>query len=100
MLLNVFAWIVIGIFAGFLVNFLMPAKGKFLAGTISAGIVGAFVGGILYSAFRVGQIAINFDPIATFVSLFGAAVLIYLIRVLIRNEETFLKEDNKNQKLP
>lgn len=98
--LNILAWIVLGVIAGALVHFVIPSRGKYLAGTISAGVVGAFVGGVLYSAFKIGQIAVSFDPIASIIALLGAGILIYLIRVLIKNEEEFLREENKNKNLP
>jgi len=98
--LNILTWIILGVIAGTFVHFVMPVRGKYLAGTISAGVVGAFVGGILYSAFQIGQVAISFDPIASFIALLGAGILIYLIRTLIKNEDEFLKTESKNNRLP
>jgi uncharacterized membrane protein YeaQ/YmgE (transglycosylase-associated protein family) len=87
MFFNVLIWIIFGILAGLLVNFIYPMEGKYLPGTIGAGIVGAFVGGILYSGLQIGQIAFELDPIATLIALIGAILLVYFIRALIRFDE-------------
>jgi uncharacterized membrane protein YeaQ/YmgE (transglycosylase-associated protein family) len=55
MIINILTWIGIGIFAGTLVNLFTPNREKYISGTISAGIVGAFVGGIIYSALEIGN---------------------------------------------
>lgn len=87
MFVNILSWVGIGILAGFFVHLLFPLNNRYLAGTITAGVVGAFVGGILYSAFEVGKIALAFDAVATIAAFLGAGVLIYFIRLLIRSEE-------------
>lgn len=86
MLINVLTWIGLGIVAGFLVYVIVPGQRKFLAGTISAGIVGAFVGGIIYSALKIGSIAATLDPWAAGLAVLGAAVMIYLIYTLVQGE--------------
>lgn len=89
MFANILAWVGVGIASGFLVYFLFPGQRKYLLGTISAGIVGAFVGGIIYSAFKIGSISVSFDPVSSAVAIIGAVLLLYLIRLLVRNEEEF-----------
>jgi uncharacterized membrane protein YeaQ/YmgE (transglycosylase-associated protein family) len=86
MFVNIITWIVIGVLAGFVISIVLPAKNKYLAGTISAGIVGAFVGGIIYSALKIGNIALTLDPKAAGLSVIGSLVLIYLVKLLVRSE--------------
>lgn len=94
MFANVFLWIGIGIASGFMVYFIFPGQRKYLFGTITAGIVGAFVGGIFYSAFKIGSISFSFDPLSSVVATLGAVLLLYLIRILVRNEEGFKELKN------
>jgi uncharacterized membrane protein YeaQ/YmgE (transglycosylase-associated protein family) len=93
MLLNIITWVGIGILAGFVVSLLIPNKNKYLAGTVSAGIVGAFVGGIIYSALQIGNIALTLDPAAAGISVLGSLILIYFIRLLVKSENK-LSESN------
>lgn len=100
MFVNILSWVVIGILAGLLVHLLFPLDNRYLVGTISSGIVGAFVGGILYSAFRIGELAFSFDAISLGAAILGAGLLIYFIRLLIRSEEEInLKNHNHNLKV-
>jgi uncharacterized membrane protein YeaQ/YmgE (transglycosylase-associated protein family) len=87
MIMNILIWIGLGVIAGFLVNLFSPGKTKYITGTISAGIVGAFVGGIIYSAFEIGNIAINLDPRAAAISVLGSLALIYFIQILVRSDQ-------------
>lgn len=84
---NILVWTALGIIAGFLVYLIFPGQRRYLAGTVSAGIVGAFVGGIVYSALKIGSIAYELDPLASLVAVFGSVFLIYLIRLLIKTED-------------
>lgn len=96
MFTNILSWVGIGILAGLLVHFVFPLDdGKYLAGTIFSGIVGAFVGGILYSAFEIGQIALSFDVLSTTAAILGAGILIYFIRLLIKSEEEIKLSDRR-----
>jgi uncharacterized membrane protein YeaQ/YmgE (transglycosylase-associated protein family) len=87
MLLNILIWIFLGIIAGLFVNFIFPLDGKYLPGTIGAGIVGAIIGGILFSIFKIGSIAFAIDPIAAALAIIGSIFLVYFIRILVRVEE-------------
>jgi len=76
------AWIVVGLVAGVLASLVMGG-GYGIIGDIVIGIVGAFIGGWLFSALGVsspmggmgGQI---------FVAFIGAVVLLFLLRLIRR----------------
>lgn len=87
MFTSIVVWTVLGIIAGFLVYLFFPGKRRYFAGTISAGIVGAFVGGVVYSALKIGSIAAYIDPVASLAAVFGAGALIFLIQLLVKSEE-------------
>jgi uncharacterized membrane protein YeaQ/YmgE (transglycosylase-associated protein family) len=79
---GILAWIVVGLVAGVLASLVMGG-GYGIIGDIVIGIVGAFIGGWLFSALGVsspmggmgGQI---------FVAFVGALVLIFLLRLIRR----------------
>lgn len=84
---NMILWILIGLVASGVVIAAFPDQNKYAMGTVAAGIIGAFIGGFLYSAVFIGAISINLDPIAFLVAVSGSGSLLYIIRILVRNEE-------------
>jgi uncharacterized membrane protein YeaQ/YmgE (transglycosylase-associated protein family) len=75
--MGIFAWIVVGLIAGFIAKALVPGRepGGFLA-TTAIGIVGALVGGFLWNALfnRAGATGVNLGSI--FVAVVGAIVVL------------------------
>ena len=76
-------WLIVGLIAGVLASMVMGGTGYGLIGDIIIGIVGAFVGGWIFSALGVasplGGLA---DTIL--VAFIGAVVLLFLIRLIRR----------------
>ncbi len=57
--MNILAWIVLGLIAGAIAKAIDPgARGGGILGTMLLGIVGAFVGGSLYTFFTTGTLAL------------------------------------------
>lgn len=84
---NIFLWLVLGVIAGILIDYIFPKEETTrLGGTISAALVGAFFGGSIYSVFSIGSVAIKLDPMASFVAIFGAALLVLGSRYYGRNK--------------
>lgn len=74
---GILAWIVVGLIAGFLADFVIPGKGFGIIGNLVIGIIGAFVGGLIMNVLA---------PDATFgfwgsivVAFVGACVLFLII---------------------
>ena len=76
-------WIIVGLIAGVLASLVMGGTGYGLIGDIIIGIVGAFVGGWLFSKMGV---ATPFGGLAgvIFTAFIGAVVLLFLLRLLRR----------------
>ena len=74
-------WIIVGLIAGVLASMVMGGTGYGLIGDIIIGIVGAFVGGWLFSVLGVGT---PFGGIAgtIFVAFIGAVVLLFVLRMI------------------
>ena len=73
-------WIIVGLVAGVLASFVMGG-GFGLVGDIIIGIIGAFVGGWLFSQLGVSS---PFAGLAgtIFVAFIGAVVLLFVIRLV------------------
>ena len=74
-------WIVVGLIAGVLASLVMGGTGYGIIGDIIIGIVGAFVGGWLFSQLGVSS---PFGGLAgvIFTAFVGAVVLLFVLRLL------------------
>lgn len=81
--MSIFAWIVVGLIAGWLAKMVVPGRepGGFLA-TTAIGVVGAIVGGWIWNAFlnKAGATGLNAGSI--FVAFVGAMVVLVLYHVV------------------
>lgn len=82
--MDLLTWLIVGLIAGVLASLVMGGTGYGLIGDIIIGIVGAFVGGWLFTKLGVGS---PFGGIAgvIFVAFIGAVVLLFLLRLIRRS---------------
>ena len=81
--MNVMSWIVLGLVAGFLGSTLVNKRGEGVFGDIILGIIGALVGGWLFSLMGfTGAGVSGFNIWSLFVAFVGAVVLLGLIRLV------------------
>ena len=80
--MDLLTWLIVGLIAGVLASFVMGG-GYGIIGDIIIGIVGAFIGGWLFSRLGVGT---PFAGLAgtIFVAFIGAVVLLLLLRLIRR----------------
>lgn len=80
--MDLLTWLIVGLIAGVLASFVMGG-GFGIIGDIIIGIVGAFIGGWLFSRLGVGT---PFAGIAgtIFVAFVGAVVLLFILRLIRR----------------
>ena len=77
MIINIIAWVVFGLIAGALARLLVPGRqniGWFM--TILLGIVGAFVGGFLFSLIGLGEAGDNSFNIMNMIGAVIGAVIV------------------------
>jgi uncharacterized membrane protein YeaQ/YmgE (transglycosylase-associated protein family) len=74
-------FLLIGLAAGWLAGMVMKGGGYGLVGDLIIGVIGAFLGGWLFSALGIGAGGLIGALITAFV---GACLLIFLLRVIKR----------------
>jgi uncharacterized membrane protein YeaQ/YmgE (transglycosylase-associated protein family) len=79
--MSILVWIIVGLIAGVLASMVMGGTGYGIVGDIIIGIVGAFVGGWLFSKLGVSTPFAGL-PGTIFVAFVGAVVLLFVLRLL------------------
>jgi uncharacterized membrane protein YeaQ/YmgE (transglycosylase-associated protein family) len=79
--MGIIAWLVLGLIAGFLASLVMRGGGYGILGDIIVGIVGALIGGFIFSAITGNGIT-GFNVWSIFVAFVGAVILIAILRAL------------------
>jgi uncharacterized membrane protein YeaQ/YmgE (transglycosylase-associated protein family) len=74
------AWIIVGGIAGALANAVMRSR-LGIVGDVVVGIIGAFIGGLLFSVAGVSG-ATGFNIWSVFVAFIGSVVLLGIVRVV------------------
>ena len=86
--MSVIAWIILGLIAGWIASKMVVGTGQGLFLDIALGIVGAIVGGFLYSGIfgGVGVTGINIGSII--VSIVGAIIVLWIYHALAGRRAT------------
>ena len=81
--MTLFAWILLGLIAGFIASHIVDHRGEGIVLDVLLGIVGAFVGGWLFRAFgHTGVTGLNLHSIL--VAAVGAIVLLLVYHAIRR----------------
>ena len=80
--MGIIAWIVLGLIAGFIASKIVNHTGSGIVMDIVLGVVGALVGGFLFSMF--GAVGVTgFNIYSMLVAVVGAVVVLWLYHMLI-----------------
>jgi len=80
--MGVIAWIVLGLIAGFIASKIVNHTGSGVLIDIVLGVVGALVGGFLFSMF--GAVGVTgFNIYSMLVAIVGAVVVLWLYHALV-----------------
>lgn len=82
--MNILLWIILGALAGWIASLIMKTNTQ--QGTlvdIVVGIVGAFLGGIIFQAFGAAGVT-GFNIWSLFVAIVGAVVLLAIVKAVRR----------------
>ena len=85
--MSIVAWIILGLIAGFIGSKIVNKSGEGVLLDIVLGIVGAVVGGWLFSVFGMSQVT-GLNVYSLIVSVVGAVVVLVLYHTLIRRRST------------
>ncbi|MFB2968900.1 GlsB/YeaQ/YmgE family stress response membrane protein [Aerosakkonema sp. BLCC-F183] len=86
---NIIAWIVLGLVAGAIAKLIYPGRqGGGILATMVLGIVGAFLGGAIFTLLTTGKLVLAatnaFNIPSIFVAVVGALVAIWLWNLINR----------------
>ncbi|GAP98767.1 GlsB/YeaQ/YmgE family stress response membrane protein [Leptolyngbya sp. NIES-2104] len=86
--MNILAWIVLGLIAGAIAKAIYPGRqGGGIFGTLILGVIGAFVGGTLYSFLTTGTFALASTGLSIggiVVAVLGALVALFIYYAVTR----------------
>jgi uncharacterized membrane protein YeaQ/YmgE (transglycosylase-associated protein family) len=87
--MNIIAWTVLGLLSGAIAKAIYPgSQGGSILSTIILGVVGAFVGGSLYSLISTGSIQLTATSLSIpglGIAVLGSILAIYLWGLVARN---------------
>ena len=91
--MNILAWIVLGLIAGAIAKAVYPGnQGGGILGTMLLGIIGAFVGGSLFSFLTTGTLALTSAGLSLggiVVAVLGAIVALFIYYAVTRRSASY-----------
>ena len=82
--MGVLAWLVLGLIAGFIASKIVNRTGEGLVMDIVLGIVGAVVGGFIFTRFFGAAGVTGFNLYSMFVAIVGAIIVLLIYHALFR----------------
>jgi uncharacterized membrane protein YeaQ/YmgE (transglycosylase-associated protein family) len=86
--MSVFAWMVLGLIAGFIGSKIVNRRGEGVLLDILLGVVGAFAGGWLFHVFGAPGVS-GLNIYSLFVAVIGSVVLLVLYHAVIRRRSWY-----------
>lgn len=83
--MSILAWIVLGLISGFIASKIVNKTGEGIILDIVLGIVGAVVGGFVFSLFGAAGVS-GFNLYSMFVAVVGAIIILVLYHAVVRPE--------------
>jgi uncharacterized membrane protein YeaQ/YmgE (transglycosylase-associated protein family) len=79
--MSILAWIVLGLVAGFIASMLVNRRGGSLLLDLLLGVVGAFVGGFLFTRFGQGGVS-GINLYSIMVATIGAVIVLFVYHLI------------------
>jgi uncharacterized membrane protein YeaQ/YmgE (transglycosylase-associated protein family) len=79
--MSILAWIVLGLVAGFIASKVVTRSGGSLVLDLLLGVVGAFVGGFLFTRFGAAGVT-GFNIYSILVAIVGAVVVLFIYHAI------------------
>ncbi len=91
--MNIIAWIVLGLIAGAIAKAIYPGhQSGGILGTMILGIIGAFVGGSLYTLLTTGTLALTSAGLSiggVVVAVLGAIIALFIYYAITRRGASY-----------
>jgi uncharacterized membrane protein YeaQ/YmgE (transglycosylase-associated protein family) len=81
--MSVLAWIILGLIAGFIGSKIVNKSGEGLILDIALGVIGAIVGGWLFSLVGAGGVT-GLNLYSIFVAIIGSVVVLFVYHAVVR----------------
>jgi uncharacterized membrane protein YeaQ/YmgE (transglycosylase-associated protein family) len=81
--MSIIGWLILGLIAGFIASRIVNKAGEGLILDIVLGIIGAFIGGYLFSVFGAEGVT-GFNLYSMFVAIIGAIVVLVIYHAIVR----------------
>ncbi|HEV2362823.1 MAG TPA: GlsB/YeaQ/YmgE family stress response membrane protein [Caulobacteraceae bacterium] len=81
--MSIIGWLVLGLIAGFIASKIVNRRGEGLVMDIVLGVIGAFVGGFIFSLIGAAGVT-GFNIWSMFVAIIGAIVVLFIYHALFR----------------
>jgi len=85
--MSIIAWIVLGLIAGFLASQIVNKSGEGLFLDIALGVVGAIVGGFIFTRFGEAGVS-GLNLYSLFVAVVGAVIVLVVYHAVTRGKLT------------
>jgi uncharacterized membrane protein YeaQ/YmgE (transglycosylase-associated protein family) len=85
--MSILAWIVLGLISGFIASKIVNKTGEGIILDIVLGIIGAVVGGFVFSLFGAAGVS-GFNLYSMFVAVVGAIIILVLYHAVVRGRVT------------
>ena len=79
--MSIIAWLILGLIAGFIASKIVNNNGQGIFLDIVLGIIGAFVGGFLFSVFGAAPVT-GFNLYSMIVAVVGAIVVLWMYHAI------------------
>ncbi|THD61848.1 GlsB/YeaQ/YmgE family stress response membrane protein [Phenylobacterium sp.] len=86
--MSILAWIVLGLVAGFIASMLVNHRGSGMIRDLLLGVVGAFLGGFLFTRFGAAGVT-GLNVYSLLVATLGAVALLVLFHAFSRRRRLF-----------
>lgn len=91
--MGILAWIILGLLAGAIAKAIYPGyQDSNILGTMLLGIIGAFVGGTLYTLLTTGSLSltgVGFSLGGLLIAVIGAIIALWVYYALIRRRRIY-----------
>ncbi len=86
--MSIIAWLILGLIAGFIASKIVNKSGQGVFLDIVLGIIGAVVGGFVFSAVGATPVT-GFNLYSMFVAVVGAIIVLFLYHAVVGRNDAF-----------